>query len=124
MEKCCEIPIINECSRTGDMVDALLYVFDTDITGWDFYYESTYLNGSQVIKKSWINGVGNGLTVQEQTVNVDGEDVEMLVLIFDQVDNDLRKSGNHEGFLKVVIDSDEPSTILQYSIEVKPKVVS
>ena len=112
----CSIPTMSECSRNGDMIDPMQYIFDTDITGWDFYYESNFLNGKQNIKKSYVNGVSNGLSVQTILV----EDVETLVLVFDKVDKDERFAGSHVGYLKVVVDGNEPSTILQYNILVKP----
>lgn len=104
----CQLPIVKECSRNGDSIAAWKYVFTEKITDWLFFYESNFLFGTQVIKKS----LGNGLTILDE-----------FTLVFDEVLSDNRKAGSHEGFLKVVVDG-ETSTILQYSIEIKQKEVS
>lgn len=106
----CKIPIIKECSRNGDAVIAWSYVFEgLDISNMLFFYESEYLNGRQNIKKS----IGNGLSI-----------LGANTLVFDAVDSDPRLEGKHVGFLKVVENSNQPSTIIQFSITINKKEVT
>ncbi len=112
----CDVPIIKECSRNGDAVGAWGYVFEnTDISDMLFFYQSEYLQGKQIIKKS----LGNGLTL----VKSDPELSYFDTLVFDATDNDIRLAGKHSAYLKVVENEDEPSTIIQFAITIKKKEV-
>jgi len=104
----CKLPIINECSRNGDAIGDWQYLFDIDITGMLFFYESYEVDGVQVVKKS----IGDGLTL-----------ILPNTLIFDGVTSDERVEGKHRGFLKVVENGDQPSTIIQFNININKKEV-
>jgi hypothetical protein len=105
---CDDLPEIDWCRRNGSGVVAWGYVFDIDITGIPFYFESNPVVGSQQKTLQ----LGDGLTL-----------VGANTLVFDAYIED-RFAGMHEGFLKCIDPADNlPSILFKVNIEVLPKVV-